>query len=192
MKKYLTAAKILVVSFILAVAISLTVVFPVIYRYPKIYNLLNRFRFSFPLIVIFLFLLILFGWIQSHRKKISIYYLSLIYPVYLLSLIVLLFAKNGYMSGIQLNPLTGWLYHGGVSETLFNVIGFIPLGAIYFLASKKQTLIISIITVLGIETAQYIFNVGTFSTLDIITNVIGIMIGRYLLDYFRNKGIHIG
>jgi glycopeptide antibiotics resistance protein len=63
-------------------------------------------------------------------------------------------------------------------EALLNVLYFIPLGGLYGLkANWWEFGIIALLTILGIETIQYVFYIGTFALSDIILNFIGCSIG---------------
>ena len=58
-----------------------------------------------------------------------------------------------------------------IIELILNTAYFIPLGCLYGLRAKPvEAALIALITIIGIETIQYVFYIGTFDIWDIITN----------------------
>ena len=67
-----------------------------------------------------------------------------------------------------------------IQEAVLNIIYFIPLGGLYCINTDfKQFVIVSLVTLLVIETIQFIFYLGTFAISDIILNFLGCLIGYY-------------
>ena len=74
-------------------------------------------------------------------------------------------------------------------EIVLNCFLFLPFSAsIFFLIGKRIStsiqIFIIIFIVLGIETGQYIFNIGVFDIDDIVLNVLGGIIGIHIFNYF--------
>ncbi|MDW3710251.1 VanZ family protein [Enterococcus faecium] len=62
----------------------------------------------------------------------------------------------------------------GWTEAVLNVVYFIPLGSLYGLRAKPAEFIfLSLVTITGVETIQYVFYVGTFALSDILLNFFG-------------------
>ena len=58
-----------------------------------------------------------------------------------------------------------------IIELILNTAYFIPLGCLYGLRAKPvEAALIALITIIGIETIQYVFYIGTFDIWDIFTN----------------------
>ena len=73
-------------------------------------------------------------------------------------------------------------------EALLNLGYFIPLGALYAMkASYVEFTIIALLTILGIETIQYVFYIGTFALSDILLNYIGCAIGYKLSIFLQHR-----
>ena len=148
----------LLVTFILSYATITWLIMPVLTRYQSLARLINHFDYTALTLILLLTLIIwLFG-IQYHLKHFSVIYLYLAFSVYLLLLFMVLFTKTTDFQAISLNPL----------------------GGLYCINTDfKQFVIVSLVTLLGIETIQFIFYLGTFAISDIILNFLGCLIGYY-------------
>ena len=71
------------------------------------------------------------------------------------------------------------------------MVAFIPLGAWYGAHSRPwEFVIIALVTILGIETAQYVFYLGIFAISDILANFIGCTLGYLVHWRYRSYFIH--
>ena len=154
---------------------------PVLTRYQSLTRLINHFDYTTLTLILLLTLIIwLFG-IQYHLKHFSVIYLYLAFSVYLLLLFMVLFTKTTDFQAISLNPFDFIKADTRtIQEAVLNIIYFIPLGGLYCINTDfKQFVIVSLVTLLGIETIQFIFYLGTFAISDIILNFLGCLIGYY-------------
>lgn len=171
----------LLVTFILSYATITWLIMPVITGYQSLNRLVNHFDYTAITLIILLTLIIwLFG-IQYHLKHFSFIYLYLTFGVYLLLLFMVLFTKTTDYHAISLNPFNFIKAESRtIQEAVLNIIYFIPLGGLYCTNTNfKQFVIVSLVTLLGIETIQFIFYLGTFDISDIILNFLGCLIGYY-------------
>ena len=100
------------------------------------------------------------------------------YALYFLILFYALFLKNIGRQGFSLDLQSftyNWIYGDKLVPTM-NIIMFIPLA--YF------TLAISLV-----EGSQYLFHLGIFDLGDILTNLLGFIIGSYLLETALGKWV---
>lgn len=163
------------------------VAFPTLMHYPKLVRAMNRFEYTELTLISFLSLSVWLFYIQFSRKKISIVYLYLVYSVYLFLLFVVLFAKASHYRALVLDPFDFFVKDRRVIlEAILNVLYFIPLGGLYGLKERfNEFLFTSLLTILGIETLQYVFYVGTFAVSDILLNWLGCIIGYELCKFLR-------
>ena len=144
-----------------------------------------------------LYLLILFGQTlifysssylllnPSHRIPTSI--LRLLWLTYFLVMILLLFFRVYHDNNINLNLLELFNFETtNLSQTILNLILFIPIG--YWLKHLKisSVLLISLLLITSIELLQFVSHRGVFDVVDILINTIGIIIG-----YIIFKIVHI-
>ena len=171
-----------VLSAVGAYVLIVKLAMPTFSHYERLESVIERFAYTSEVLLAFVFLSIFLLAVQLERRKMSMIYLYLFYEVYLLLLFVVLFAKAQSYHSFSLDPLdsvfgTGYQWR----ESLLNIIYFIPLGALF--SFKTRTLeftAISLLTIVGIETIQYVFYVGTFALSDIILNFIGCVVGHFL------------
>ena len=181
MRKYMIYLSSLLVTFILSYATITWLIMPVLTRYQSLTRLINHFDYTTLTLILLLTLVIwLFG-IQYHLKHFSVIYLYLAFSVYLLLLFMVLFTKTTDFQAISLNPFDFIKADTRtIQEAVLNIIYFIPLGGLYCInTDSKQFVIVSLVTLLGIETIQFIFYLGTFAISDIILNFLGCLIGYY-------------
>lgn len=145
---------------------------PVLTAYPRLSQMMDCFAYTQEVLVAFiglgLFLLIL----QLALGRLSTIYLYLVYSVYFFFLFVVLFTKAPRYHALNLAPFD-FLQWGqrGIMEAGLNLVYFIPLGCLYgFKANKWEFCIVSLTTILGVETMQYVFYIGTFAVSDIWLN----------------------
>lgn len=87
----------------------------------------------------------------------------------------------------------GEYFHRSILEPFLNIVIFVPLGMYitYFQSRKRifNTYIISFVISLLIELAQFITMIGGFSYLDLVTNVIGGILGYFacLIIYDKER-----
>ena len=164
-------------------------VMPTLANYPRLYRVAQRFEYTDEALWLFIFLsLWLFYWQWEQRKMWNVY-LYLFYSCYILLLFIMLFTKARLYHSFNLNPFVLYLNNKQqVIELILNTGYFIPLGFLYgFRASKIEAVVIALVTILGIETIQYVFYIGTFDIWDIITNFLGCMIGYFLCQKVRTR-----
>lgn len=185
MKKVIAGIGSLLVSY----GVVYYLVLPTLFNYPRLERMTQRFEFTDEALWMFVFLsLWLFYWQWAQRKFWNVY-LYLFYSCYFLLLFIMLFTKARAYHSFNLNPFELYLNTAQqVSELILNIGYFIPLGCLYgFRASKAEAVAIALTTILGIETIQYVFYLGTFDIWDIITNFIGCVIGYQLCGLIKRQ-----
>ncbi|MGH1830440.1 VanZ family protein [Enterococcus gilvus] len=178
-----------VVSLLLSYGMVYTLVMPTLQNYPRLARMAQRFEYTDEALWLFIFLsLWLFYWQWEQRKLWSIY-LYLFYSCYFLLLFIMLFTKARAYHSFNLNPFELYLNNGQqIIELLLNIGYFIPLGCLYGLrASKVEAAVIALTTIIGIETIQYVFYIGTFDIWDIFSNAVGCVIGYFLCIKFKER-----
>lgn len=179
-----------IVSFILSYGMVYYLVMPTLQNYPRLARMAQRFEYTDEALWVFIFLsLWLFYWQWEQRRLWNIY-LYLFYSCYFLLLFIMLFTKARAYHSFNMNPFELFLNNEQqVVELLLNIGYFIPLGCLYGLRAKPlEAAVIALITIIGIETIQYVFYIGTFDIWDIITNFTGCIIG-YLFSLQNKKRI---
>ena len=144
-----------------------------------------------------LYLLILFGQtlifydssylLLNPAHRIPAFILQLLWIIYFLVMILLLFFRVYHDNNINLNFLELFNFETtNLSQTILNLILFIPIG--YWLKHLKisSVLLISLLLITSIELLQFVSHRGIFDVVDILINTIGIMIG-----YIIFKTVHI-
>ena len=144
-----------------------------------------------------LYLLILFGQtlifygssylLLNPSHRIPTFVLRLLWVIYFLVMILLLFFRVYHDNNINLNILELFNFETtNLSQTILNLILFIPIG--YWLKHLKisSVLLISLLLITSIELLQFVSHRGIFDVVDILINTIGIMIG-----YIIFKTVHI-
>lgn len=180
-----------VLSVILSYGMVYYLVMPTLQNYPRIDRMAQRFAFTDEVLWVFIFLsLWLFYW-QWEQRRWWNSYLYLFYSCYFLLLFIMLFTKARAYHSFNLNPFELYLNNWQqISELLLNTGYFVPLGVLYGLRAKRlEAAVIALITIIGIETIQYVFYIGTFDIWDILTNFIGCMIG-YQICLLIKKRLH--
>ena len=98
----------------------------------------------------------------------------------------MLFTKADTAHAISLNPLDFLSWHPGVLEFLLNIVAFTPLGVWYGTHAKPwEFVVVALVTILGIETIQYVFYLGIFAVSDILANFVGCTVGYWIYQKFR-------
>ncbi|ARD94564.1 VanZ family protein [Lactococcus lactis subsp. lactis] len=190
MQKFIIYFGSLLVTFSLSYATITWLIMPVLTRYPNLLKVIDHFDHTALTLILLLTLIVwLFG-IQYHLKRFSVIYLYLAFSVYALLLFMVLFTKTTDFQAISLNPFDFIKADTRtIQEAVLNIIYFIPLGGLYCINTDfKQFVIISLITLLGIETIQFIFYLGTFAISDIILNFLGCLSGYYCCQRMKNTG----
>lgn len=176
-------------SLVLSYGMVYTLVMPTLQNYPRLARMAQRFEYTDEALWLFIFLsLWLFYW-QWEQKKMWNTYLYLFYSCYFLLLFIMLFTKARAYHSFNLNPFELYLNNGQqIIELLLNVGYFIPLGCLYGLrASKVEAAVIALTTIIGIETIQYVFYIGTFDIWDILTNFVGCMLGYLFCIHVKKR-----
>lgn len=118
-----------------------------------------------------------------------------LFVVYLAVIVWVLLFKLGvrfsYMEGRSINlvPFSEYLFGGqqDISQVILNVAVFIPMGVYVGAisdASFGRKLIFFLLSSLFLEICQLVFRIGFFDITDIITNVLGAVIGYSLYLLF--------
>ncbi|MGF1983217.1 VanZ family protein [Lactococcus taiwanensis] len=181
MRKYMIYLSSLLVTFSLSYATITWLIMPVLTRYPNLLKVIDHFDHTALTLILLLTLIVwLFG-IQYHLKRFSVIYLYLAFSVYALLLFMVLFTKTPDFQAISLNPFDFIKTDTRtIQEAVLNILYFIPLGGFYGINTDfKQFVIVSLVTLLGIETIQFVFYLGTFAISDILLNFLGCLIGFY-------------
>ncbi|WP_158007167.1 VanZ family protein [Floricoccus tropicus] len=103
----------------------------------------------------------------------------ILYIFYFMFLFYALFLKNIGVRGFDLDPFNTLTYiKYGEIVSILNIFMLVPLGFIVKLNCKNLLLVTLSIT--AVEICQYVFSLGIFDTGDIITNVLGYIIGALI------------
>lgn len=166
-------------SSVIAVGLIHYLALPTLMNYPRLARMIDRFTYTEETLTLFLFFSIWLFLIQWQYGKFSTIYIYLVYTVYLFLLFVVLFAKAERYRSYSFDPFDFLIWNRRILiEAFLNVVYFIPLGGLYGLKAKLwEFLILSLLTILGVETIQYVFYVGTFAVSDILLNFIGCVVG---------------
>lgn len=119
------------------------------------------------------------------NKNISKNFIKFLYIIYFILLFFILFLKSTGLQGANLNPLEGLydLKSGYYKEILLNIIIFIPIGFLSFGKKFSRVIVIRfIIVILLVEIFQYMFSLGFFDIVDVITNTIGFVLGHFIIN----------
>ncbi|MCF1615240.1 VanZ family protein [Tetragenococcus koreensis] len=169
----------LIISTVLGIGVIQYLAYPTLLQYDRFANVMNRFGYTKETLILFVVLSCWLLYLQIEFRRFSIIYLYLFYSVYLFLLFVVLFAKAP-----EYHTFNGDLFdflvwdRGTLIEALLNLVYFIPLGGLYGLrANWLEFGLISLLTITGIETIQYVFYIGTFSVSDILLNFLGCLVG---------------
>lgn len=192
MFRFIRSVIALFVSVILGIGIIQYVAYPVLLDYPRFESVIRRFAYTKETLILFLILSLWLFYLQLEFRRFSAIYLYLFYSVYLFLLFVVLFTKAEEYHSFD-PKLWSFLVRDKkiLLQAILNVLYFIPLGALFAVkANWIEFPIISILIILGIETIQYVFYVGTFSISDILLNFIGCTLGylsylglkKYVID----------
>lgn len=177
----------IVLSIVGSVLLIHELALPTLVNYPRLAHMIQRFAYTEQVLIFFLFLSMWLFFLQWQWGKFSVIYLYLVYAIYLFLLFVVLFAKAKRYHAYSFNPFDFliWEKHTLI-EAVLNVVYLIPLGGLYGLKAKRwEFVIIALTTILGIETLQYVFYVGTFGISDILLNFIGCSIGYAFVRFVR-------
>lgn len=126
-----------------------------------------------------------------YTKKINPIFVKTVYVFYFIILLYALLFKNINFGVREINlNLFSFLYDTVTIDAkvpLLNVLIFVPLGALFQFSYKNLGLFTLCIII--IEATQYFFYLGFFDIGDIITNILGIVIGHLIHDSFLGKKI---
>ena len=145
-----------------------------------------------------LYLLILFGQtlifygssylLLNPSHRIPTFVLRLLWIIYFLVMILLLFFRVHHDNNINLNIFELFNFETtNLSQTILNLILFIPIG--YWLKHFKlaSSLLISLSLITSIEILQFISHRGIFDVVDILIDTFGIMIGYIIFKKVNIK-----
>ncbi|HJF20414.1 MAG TPA: VanZ family protein [Enterococcus columbae] len=181
-----------VISVLAAYVLIDQLAYPVLMKYHHLATAMSRFSYTKLFLEIYAAMSLFFLYVQLLRKKFSPIYLYLFYSVYLFLLFIVLFGKARNYHSLSLVPWDFLVWNRTtLTEAFLNVIYFIPLGVLFSFATKWwEFLVISFLVILGIETIQYVFSIGTFAVSDILLNLLGCCLGRLFflfLPYWLEK-----
>ena len=179
----------LVFSISIAIVVIQELAYPTLLQYDRLAHMMNRFAYTKATLIIFVTLSSWLLYLQIHRRKWSMLYIYLFYSVYLFLLFVVLFTKATAYHQVSWNlfDFISW-DKKTLIEAVLNVGYFIPLGVLYAVkANYVELVVIALLTIVGIETIQYVFYIGTFALSDILLNFIGCVIGYELLKFLQRK-----
>lgn len=132
---------------------------------------------------------------QFVYKEFNYALLKIEYTVYFGLLFFFLFFKSKGVQGVSMNPFSFIqdFFSGQSIEVLANIVFFIPLGLLFNYKNVRlsKSLLICTITIILVETVQFIFSLGFFDLGDVSTNIGGILIGWILYLFFYKRGYKI-
>jgi glycopeptide antibiotics resistance protein len=129
-------------------------------------------------------------YLQFSRKRFYKLFIYCFYGVYILALGIILFGRSYDFRAIELNPLAFISYFSqprGSLETFMNIILYVPIGVLLHSIPLKKLIPLSLISILLIETIQYITCSGVFDLSDLLLNFAGIYLGFNLGAYIAKK-----
>ena len=155
----------------------------------------NTLLFLKQKVVIYIIWLFLTGVVIYMTFLLFLGYQKIIYllmPVYALLLIIVLFNRSRLNEKIisDIDYIIKWKNLIFTNRIVFinligNILLFIPLGAILSSFNKIgliKKILLAIVTIIVLETLQYILRLGVFDIIDIICNMIGVVIGIIFLS----------
>lgn len=168
-----------IISLIVGYAIIHWVAFPTLMHYPKLAVAMSRYQYTEWTLIGFLSSSLWLFYLQVLYRKISVIYLYLVYSVYLFLLFVVLFAKASHYRAFIADPFDFFVRDRRVlTEAALNMLFFVPLGGLYAVKARFwEFLVVSLLTIIGIETIQFVFYIGTFAISDILLNWLGCFVG---------------
>lgn len=163
----------------------------IITRSARLERVMARFDFTEILLMLAMTLALWLFYLQWTKRVLWPIYWYLAYSLYACLLFVMLFTKADTFHGVSLNPLDFLSWHPGVLEFLLNLVAFIPLGAWYGVRARPwEFVVLVLVTILGIETMQYVFYLGVFAVSDILANLLGCVLGYGV--YYKLRPYFVG
>ncbi|GAB2021903.1 hypothetical protein RyT2_09770 [Pseudolactococcus yaeyamensis] len=189
MRKILIYLGSLLTAFFLSYAIITYLIMPILSHYQRLARVIGRFDYTALSLILLLTISLWLFWVQCWLKRFSVIYLYFAYSLYLLLLFTVLFTKSSNYQAMSLNPFDFIKDDTRtIEEAVLNIIYFIPLGGLYGINTDfKQFSLISLSTLLGIETIQFIFYLGTFAISDILLNFGGCIVGYYCCQKIKRQ-----
>ncbi len=114
--------------------------------------------------------------------------------LYILALFAIVMLKARGYSAINLD-ITG-LYFQIIEfpeQVVLNLLLFIPAGALLFkfVRSPLKALVIALVSIIVIETAQLVFSLGVFDVVDIFVNMLGLSLGFMTVNISYDAGFSV-
>lgn len=112
--------------------------------------------------------------------------------VYIILAFGLIMLKSRGVQGVNFNfAEVGDILLWQPATFFFNIFVLVPLGCIFRTkaVSAGKSIIAAILIVLVCESLQYVFKLGIFDVIDIVSNVIGFIFGFYLADALIEFGL---
>ena len=133
-------------------------------------------------------ILCFYGIISIMDKKVEIKNNRLLLFLYAVFMILLLFGREyvGNSFHITISIWQDFSYEN-ILQIILNFIFFLPVGYILRKFSRKKSILVSLLLVMGIEFLQGITHRGICDSIDIITDVCAIQFSYYLCRRMQKK-----
>lgn len=95
--------------------------------------------------------------------------------------------RSYHGSHIQLELFWSYKVPGEYRQIVYNILFFIPYGALLYLCFKKKWPVIlsAFVLSLTVEISQFVFRVGLCEIDDIIHNTLGVIIGMFAVIFVK-------
>lgn len=128
---------------------------------------------------------------QLMRNSISVVLCRTLIVLYLIAAPLAIMLKSRGVQGINLNIMDIISqFMDSPAVLLFNVLIFIPAGMIFHgrYSHPARPYIVIVVVILLMESCQYLFHLGVFDIVDILTNLAGFTIGYLIAGSFHHAG----
>lgn len=95
--------------------------------------------------------------------------------------------RSYHGSHIQLEPFWSYKVPGEYRQIVYNILFFIPYGAILYLCFKKkwQVIVTTLALSVTVEVLQYVCRVGLCEIDDVVHNTLGVIIGMFAVIFIK-------
>ncbi len=111
---------------------------------------------------------------------------AVLYTAFFIYLTVI--GRKPYHGGhIQLEPFWSYKVPGEYRQIVYNILFFIPYGALLYLCFKKKwpVVVTAFALSLTVEISQFVFRVGLCEIDDVIHNTLGVIIGMFAVIFVK-------
>ena len=111
---------------------------------------------------------------------------AVIYTAVILYLTVI--GRRSYHGNhLQLEPFWSYKIPGEYRQIVYNILFFIPYGALLYLCFKKKwpVVVTAFALSLTVEISQFVFRVGLCEIDDVIHNTLGVIIGMFAVIFVK-------